>query len=145
GLIHCGNQGALQRMTDIQSHRGPDDSGIEWFPHRASGLGHRRLAIIDLSPAGHPPLRNDSGTLWITYNGEVYNYRAIREDLCRLGYVFRSQSDTEVVLRAYECWGAACLDRLNGMFAFAIYDTERDILFAARDRLGVKPFYYARP
>jgi len=130
-------------MTDVQGHRGPDGAGLTWFDETGSGLGHRRLAIIDLSPAGHQPMSNNDGTVWITYNGEVYNYREIRGQLQSLGHTFCSQSDTEVVLKAYEQWGYDCLARLNGMFAFAIYDTRKDELFAARDRLGIKPFYYS--
>src|SRR5215831_9586450 len=140
GLLHWGSRETLQRMTDVQSHRGPDDAGLEWFDATGSGLGHRRLSIIDLSPAGHQPM-SDAG-LWITFNGEIYNYREIRAELEGRGHRFRSQSDTEVVLKAYRAWGRDCLERFNGMFAFAIYDPLRDELFAARDRLGVKPFYY---
>ena len=142
GLIHCGTDDTLQKMNDIMSHRGPDDAGFEWFARTGSGLGHRRLSIIDLSPAGHQPMCNENRTLWITYNGEIYNYQEIREQLRAKGHVFRSQSDTEVMLKAYETWGVDCLTRFNGMFAFAIYDSARDRLFAARDRLGIKPFYY---
>src|SRR5438105_14236695 len=104
-------------MVAIQRHRGPDDAGIEWFDTTGSGLGHRRLSIIDLSPAGHGPMSNDAGTLWITYNGEVYNYREAREALRDRGCSFRSQTDTEVVLKAYEPLGTCCLDPLNCMFA----------------------------
>ncbi|MGH8543275.1 MAG: asparagine synthase (glutamine-hydrolyzing) [Gammaproteobacteria bacterium] len=142
GLMHCGNKETLERMVDVQRHRGPDDAGVEWFEVRGSGLGHRRLSIIDLSPAGHQPMSNDAGTLWITYNGEVYNYREVREQLSTKGHSFRSQSDTEVILKAYETWGTECLNHLNGVFSFAIYNLRRDELFAARDRLGIKPFYY---
>ena len=142
GLVHWGNKETLERMVDVQRHRGPDDSGVEWFEARGSGLGHRRLSIIDLSPAGHQPMSNDAGTLWITYNGEVYNYPEVREQLRTQGHSFRSQSDTEVILKAYETWGPECLNHLNGMFAFAIYNLRTDELFAARDRLGIKPFYY---
>jgi len=142
GLLHCGDRESVARMTGIQSHRGPDDAGLEWFSATRSGLGHRRLSIIDLSPAGHQPMPNDDGTLWITFNGEVYNYQDVRRELAARGYGFRSGSDTEVILKAYQEWGPSCLDRLNGMFAFAVYDASRDELFAARDRLGIKPFYY---
>jgi asparagine synthase (glutamine-hydrolysing) len=140
GLLHCGDPDTLARMTDAQRHRGPDDAGVEWFDATGSGLGHRRLSIIDLSPAGHQPMEDEG--LWITFNGEIYNYRAVRAELEGLGERFRSQSDTEVILKAYRAWGVACLERFNGMFAFAIYDPARDELFAARDRLGIKPFYY---
>src|SRR5262249_36345271 len=141
-LLHCGDRESLARMTGIQSHRGPDDAGLEWFSATRSGLGHRRLSIIDLSPAGHQPMPNDDGTLWITFNGEVYNYQDVRRELAARGYRFRSGGETEVILKAYQEWGPSCLDRLNGMFAFAVYDASRDELFAARDRLGIKPFYY---
>jgi asparagine synthase (glutamine-hydrolysing) len=142
GLLHCGSREAIVSMTDVQSHRGPDDAGVEWFSTTGSGLGHRRLSIIDLSPAGHQPMANDRGSLFITYNGEVYNYKEVRQDLVAKGHVFRTGSDTEVILKAHEEWGPDCLERLNGMFAFAVYDPTRDELFAARDRLGIKPFYY---
>src|SRR5882724_1634263 len=141
-MVHWGDKDALQRMVDVQRHRGPDDAGVEWFEATRSGLGHRRLSIIDLSPAGHQPMSNDAGTLWITYNGEVYNYQKIRDELRAHGHSFRSQSDTEVILKAYEMWGTECLNHLNGMFAFGIYNLRTDELFAARDRLGIKPFYY---
>ena len=142
GLLHCGDRESLARMTNAQSHRGPDDAGLEWFAATGSGLGHRRLSIIDLSPAGHQPMPDDTGTLWITFNGEVYNYEEVRRELVGRGHAFRSASDTEVILKAYREWGPDCLERLNGMFAFAVYDASRDELFAARDRLGIKPFYY---
>jgi asparagine synthase (glutamine-hydrolysing) len=142
GIIHGGNYEALSRMVYIQQHRGPDDEGIQWWDDLRTGIGHRRLSILDLSPLGHQPMSNDSGNLWITYNGEVYNYREIREELINKGYKFKSQSDTEVILKAYEAWGEKCLEKFNGMFAFAIYDTCSQKLFAARDRIGIKPFYY---
>jgi len=142
GLINCGNAKILQTMTNTLAHRGPDDEGITWFDNAGSGIGHRRLFIIDLSPAGHQPMSNDTGNLWITYNGELFNYKNIRHELISKGYNFRSKSDTEVVLKAYENWGEKCLDKFNGMFSFAIYDTRSRKLFAARDRIGVKPFYY---
>jgi asparagine synthase (glutamine-hydrolysing) len=130
-------------MTDAVAHRGPDDEGIEWFGDTRSGLGHRRLSILDLSPAGHQPMCNDSRTLWIVLNGEIYNFREIRRELEGKGVTFRSNSDTEVLVKAYEAWGGACLQKLNGMYAFIIYDTIKQEFFAARDRIGVKPLYYA--
>ncbi len=142
GIIHGGNHEALSRMVYVQQHRGPDDEGIQWWDDLRTGMGHRRLSILDLSPLGHQPMSNDSGNLWITYNGEVYNYQEIRKELLNKGYRFKSQSDTEVVLKAYEAWGEKCLEKFNGMFAFAIYDTRSRKLFAARDRIGIKPFYY---
>src|SRR3982074_1364353 len=133
-------------------HRGPDDAGV-WVSSPAArdgwtadegqiGLSQQRLPVLDLSPAGRNPMPNDDETLWITYNGEVYNYREVRRDLEAEGFRFRSQTDTEVILKAYERWGKDCLRRFIGMFAFAIWDARRRALFAARDRLGIKPFYY---
>src|SRR6185369_2691509 len=106
------------------------------------GLAHRRLSILDLSEAGHQPMSWAGGRYWMVYNGEIYNYIELREELERLGHQFQSRSDTEVVLAAYEAWGVGCLCRFNGMWAFAIYDRERHSLFCARDRFGVKPFLY---
>ncbi|MFL5752554.1 MAG: asparagine synthase (glutamine-hydrolyzing) [Bacteroidia bacterium] len=105
-------------------------------------LGHRRLSIIDLAPSGHQPMCDETENYWITYNGEIYNYIEIRLELEKAGYVFRTQSDTEVILQAYKHWGKSCLDKFNGMWAFALYDRKEQKLFAARDRFGVKPFYY---
>jgi asparagine synthase (glutamine-hydrolysing) len=144
----------LAAMNATLRHRGPDDEGV-WVAGPSArdgwtnasgeiGLAQRRLSIIDLSPAGHGPMPNDDGTLWITYNGEVYNFREVRAELESAGFRFRSQTDTEVVLNAYEKWGRDCLQRFVGMFAFAIWDSRRRVLFAARDRLGIKPFYYLR-
>ena len=142
GVIGLADRDVIMTMTDIQAHRGPDDAGIVVLDDHSVALGHRRLSIIDLSSAGHQPMANADKTLWITFNGEIYNYRDIRKELTARGCRFRSESDTEVLLAAYETWGERCLDRFNGMFAFAIYDCKRKRLFAARDRLGVKPFYY---
>ncbi len=144
GLINCGDEILLEKMTSIIEHRGPDDSGMKWFPNSNSGFGHRRLSIIDLSPLGHQPMSNDGGNLWITFNGEIYNYKEVRSQLTARGYKFKSHSDTEVIIKAYEEWGVDCLEKFNGMFAFAIYDIINRKLFAARDRAGVKPFYYAQ-
>jgi asparagine synthase (glutamine-hydrolysing) len=134
------SRGVLERMTDRISHRGPDGEG--YYTDGPVGLGHRRLAIIDLSPAGHQPMANESGDLVITYNGEIYNFQELRVELEALGYHFHSRTDTEVVLHAYNEWGESCVDRFNGMFAFAILDRKTQRLFLARDRLGVKPLYY---
>jgi len=129
-------------------HRGPDDSGIHLMPGGRGGLVSRRLAIRDLSSAGRMPMRNDAGTIWITYNGETYNADELRVELQRMGFTFRSQSDTEVVLKCYEAWGEDMVRKLRGMFAFAVLDARwgegRETLFLARDRLGIKPIYYAR-
>ena len=115
----------LTAARDTMRDRGPDDAGIWVSPDRSVGLAHRRLAVIDLSPAAHQPLSNEDGSLWIVYNGEVYNYRQLRTRLMSLGRQFRSRSDTEVVLRAYEEWGSECLSELDGIFAFAIWDVQR--------------------
>jgi len=142
GLINCGNAELLARMNDTIAHRGPNDAGIEWFPDVSSGLAHRRLSIIDLSPGGHQPMCNETADLWIVFNGEIYNYKELGEELAAKGIRFRSSSDTEILLYAYQCWGEDCLHKLNGMFAFAIYNSRTRKVFAARDRLGIKPFYY---
>lgn len=131
----------LQRMTDAVAHRGPDGEGI--FTDGALGFGHRRLAIIDLSAAASQPMRSVDGRYVITYNGELYNFPELREELERLGLRFQSRSDTEVILNAYVQWGPNSVERFNGMFAFAIWDTAERTLFVARDRYGIKPLYYA--
>jgi asparagine synthase (glutamine-hydrolysing) len=130
----------LQRMTDIIQHRGPDDAGV--WTDGPVGLGSRRLAVLDLSPRGHQPMSNEDESLWIVFNGEIYNFQDLRADLIRRGHVFRSTTDTEVILHLYGEKGAACLQELRGMFAFAIWDTRRRTLFIARDRLGKKPLFY---
>jgi len=130
----------LKQMTDAIVHRGPDGEGH--YVDRPVGLGHRRLAIIDLSDAGRQPMSNQSGDLVITYNGEVYNFVELRNELEKLGHQFRSATDTEVVLHAYKQWGEACVERFNGMFAFAIWDASARKMFLARDRYGIKPLYY---
>lgn len=124
-------------------HRGPDDFGDWWSSARDVGLGHRRLAIVDLSRAGHQPMQNDSGDLCIVFNGEIYNFSDLRGVLAGQGHVFRSNSDTEVILAAYREWGRDCLKRLSGMFAFALYDQRARRLLLARDRAGEKPLFYA--
>jgi asparagine synthase (glutamine-hydrolysing) len=132
---------ALGRMADLLRHRGPDDQGIATLGPAA--LVHRRLSIIDLSPGGHQPMEEADGARTIVFNGEIYNFPEIRAELEGKGETFRTRSDTEVLLRSYAVWGPECVERLNGMFAFAIWDAPRRRLFAARDRLGKKPFYYA--
>ena len=147
GLANCGDQETLRRMTSVQAHRGPDDSGL-WerrFPDGSYiGLGSRRLAIIDLSANGHMPMCNEDGSVWITYNGEIYNFAELRRELQSKGHRFASNTDTEVVIHLYEEDGPDCVKRLNGMFAFAVCDLRSGIptLFLARDHFGVKPFYY---
>ncbi len=127
-------------MAERLAHRGPDGEGN--FFSGPVGLAHRRLAIIDLSDEGRQPMTNEDGSLWIVFNGEIYNYRELRAELLAAGHRFTSATDTEVILHAYEEWGRDCLHRFNGMWAFALWDGRRRELFCARDRLGVKPFYY---
>ncbi|HXM68269.1 MAG TPA: asparagine synthase (glutamine-hydrolyzing) [Candidatus Acidoferrum sp.] len=154
----CGIVGAVGSPDQVQEesllqglaaleHRGPDDSG--WQVIRESGpqpslifLGNRRLAILDLSPAGHQPMQDRETGNWIVYNGEIYNFREVRSELGSCGVAFHSHSDTEVILKAYSKWGTQCLDRFRGMFAFAIWDARTRVLFLARDRFGEKPLYY---
>jgi asparagine synthase (glutamine-hydrolysing) len=149
GLANCGDREVLGRMAHVQAHRGPDDSGL-WerrFPDGSYiGLGSRRLAILDLSADGHMPMCNEDRTVWITYNGEIYNFAELRRELQGKGHRFASNTDTEVVIHLYEQEGADCVQRLQGMFAFAICDLRsgRPELFLARDHFGVKPFYYAQ-
>ncbi len=130
----------LRKMTDAIAHRGPDGEGF--YTDSFIGLGHRRLAIIDLSPAGHQPMMSQDGQYVLSYNGEIYNFQELRLELEARGYHFRSRTDTEVLLYAYVEWGEQALDRFNGMFAFAIWDRQRQELFLARDRYGIKPLYY---
>ena len=147
GIVGGGwSRGQLEAMVASQNHRGPDDSGIYVNPPEAGrlggvGLGHNRLSIIDLSAAGRQPMSNQDGTAWIVFNGEVYNYRELRSEIG--DYPYRSHTDTEVILAAYERWGERCVDHFIGMFAFAIWDSRVRALYCARDRLGIKPFHYA--
>lgn len=134
------SRAVLERMCALLAHRGPD--GWDVHTDGSVGLGHRRLAIIDLSAAGVQPMRSPDGEVWITFNGEIYNFVALRAELEARGYIFRSHTDTEVILAAYEEYGVECLARLRGMFAFAIWDARKRRLFAARDRLGKKPLQY---
>lgn len=155
----------IERMTNSISHRGPDSYGYKLFGQLDSydeniiyenekkgvsrvpsdvfmAFGHRRLSIVDLTDAGSQPLSDDSGQYWIIFNGEIFNYQFIRSDLERIGYVFKTKTDTEVILNAYKEWGVNCLHKLNGMWAFAIYDIGKKELFLSRDRYGIKPLYY---
>jgi asparagine synthase (glutamine-hydrolysing) len=150
----------LKKMCQVIAHRGPDDEGMVFFRNGQYvegenaaalskgengfelGLGHRRLSIIDLSEAAHQPLCNEDRSLWIVFNGEIYNFQEIREGLQKKGHLFKSRSDTEVILHAYEEWDVSCLERFRGMFAFAVWDSKRKQLFMARDRLGKKPLVY---
>ncbi len=141
--------GVLERGTQSLAHRGPDDSGTVLL-HESSpdpveiGLGNRRLAILDLSPLAHQPMQDAETGNWIVYNGEIYNFREIRDELQKAGTSFVSHSDTEVVLKAYAHWGEDCLARFRGMFAFALWDARRHRLLIARDPMGIKPLYYAQ-
>src|SRR5688572_11478829 len=129
-------------MNRALAHRGPDD-GAEWLdPTGQVALANRRLAILDLTSAGHQPMLSANGALCLVFNGEIYNYLELRDELASLGRSFRTQTDTEVVLTAYDQWGPSCVERFNGMFAFALWDSHRRQLVAARDRFGEKPFYY---
>jgi asparagine synthase (glutamine-hydrolysing) len=135
-------QQAIEAMTVIIKHRGPDGYGYYRDNKDKVAFGHRRLAILDLTPDGHQPMHYDQERYTITYNGEIYNYLEIRDELRSKGYAFRSQTDTEVILAAYMEWGQACVVRFNGMWSFAIHDKVNNIVFCSRDRFGVKPFYY---
>lgn len=130
----------LMAMSSRLAHRGPDSEGT--YLQGSVGLAHRRLSIIDLSDLAAQPMANEDETLWLVFNGEIYNYRELRADLLRAGHTFRSQTDSEVILHAYEEWGQACVERFNGMWAFALYDQKEALLFCSRDRFGIKPFYY---
>jgi asparagine synthase (glutamine-hydrolysing) len=148
GLANWGDRETVARMVAIQTHRGPNDSGV--WDHRSPdgshiALGNNRLSILDLSAEGHMPMSNEDGTVWITYNGEIYNFRALRHELESKGHRFKSHADTEVIIHLYEEEGEACVRYLDGMFAFAICDlrASRPLLFMARDHFGIKPFYYA--
>lgn len=135
------SQAVLRRMTNAIAHRGPDGEGN--YTDRMAALGHRRLSILDLSDNGKQPMLSQGGNYVIVYNGELYNFKELKKKLAAKGYVFQSQCDTEVVLNSYIEWGEQCLELFNGMFAFVIYDKVRREFFCARDRYGIKPFYYA--
>jgi asparagine synthase (glutamine-hydrolysing) len=144
GIIRFDNnsvqEAPIRKMMHIMKHRGPDDEGV--FVEDNVGLGFVRLSIIDLTPAGHQPMVSQDERYVMVYNGEVFNYIELREDLKKEGYIFKTQADSEVLLASFIHWGESCLHRFNGMWAFAIYDKVKKTIFAARDRYGVKPFYY---
>ncbi len=131
----------LKSMCDSIEHRGPDGEGF--YVGKDGALGSRRLAIIDVS-GGQMPISNESGDIWVVYNGEIYNHAELTDELIKLGHIYKTRSDTEMVLHAYEEWGPDCVKRFNGMFGFAIYDGRSDTIFAARDQFGIKPFYYTK-
>jgi asparagine synthase (glutamine-hydrolysing) len=151
GFVGSGRRSVIERsiqaMNAAQRHRGPDDGGMVVIGAGSgmlAALGSRRLAIVDHSAAGRQPMSNARPSAWIVFNGEIYNFAALRAELAGAGYVFQSRTDTEVVLHGYEAWGIeGLLRRLRGMFAFAIWDAHRRRLLLARDRLGEKPLYYA--
>jgi len=128
-------------MCSVLGHRGPDDAGI--YLKDNIGLGHRRLSVLDVTPAGHQPMTNEDRTIWIVFNGEIYNYCELRKELENKGHVFSSSSDTETIIHLYEEKGIECLQDLRGMFAFALWDVTEQSLFIARDRLGKKPLVYS--
>ncbi len=148
GIIGSSDVDVVGRMLSKIAHRGPDDQGLERFGElpngRAAVLGHRRLSIIDVSTRGHQPMSNEDRTVWVVCNGEIYNFRALRTALQDAGHVFQSKTDSEVLIHGYEEWGVGLLDRLIGMFAFALLDTKSGELLLARDRLGIKPVYYTK-
>src|SRR5256884_4424337 len=130
----------LKRMRDVLRHRGPDGAGL-WIGGPV-GLGHRRLAIVDVA-GGHQPMANEDQTVWIVFNGEIYNHAELRPELEARGHRYRTRSDTETIVHLYEEEGERCVERIQGMFAFAVWDRTQQRLFLARDRLGIKPLYYA--
>ena len=138
-----GDRPVLERMRDTLTHRGPDDAGVWMDQNRRAGFGHRRLSIVDLSPAGRQPMSNEDGSIWITFNGEIYNHRELRGPLEAKGHRYRSSTDTETIVHLYEEVGESLPRHLDGMFAFALYDARREEMLLARDRIGVKPLYYA--
>lgn len=142
GFINCGNRELLKLCNVTMAHRGPDGNDVKWFNDSNSGLAHNRLSIIDLSESANQPMFSEDKRFSIVYNGEIYNFKEIRSELDSKGYKFRTQSDTEVILNSFIEWKENCLEKLNGMFAFAIYDIFQKKLFLARDRIGIKPLYY---
>jgi asparagine synthase (glutamine-hydrolysing) len=144
GVVGKADEQLIRDMLARIAHRGPDDEGVyiaETSRQERVGLGHKRLSIIDLSPAAHEPMSDSRGEVWLTYNGEIYNFRELRSQLEALGHRFKSNTDAEVIIYAYLEWGYECLTRFNGMFAFAIWDARDESLFLARDRIGIKPLY----
>ena len=144
GIINLNDQAVqeapIRKMMQLMKHRGPDDEGV--FIEKNVGLGFVRLSIIDLSQAGHQPKLSQDERYVIVFNGEIFNYIELREELQKEGIIFTTKTDTEVLLNAYIQWGEDCMHRFNGMWAFAIYDREKKTTFFARDRFGIKPFYY---
>lgn len=140
GIVGTVDKSLIQRMAEILRHRGPDDLGF-FFDHETAALGNTRLSIIDIE-GGHQPIHNEDSTLWVTYNGEIYNFQELRQVLSKAGHKFYTNSDTEVIVHAYEEWGENCVKEFNGMWAFALWDSNKKRLFLSRDRFGIKPLYY---
>ncbi len=136
------SENSFEKMVQSLASRGPDGQSVKYFSKNHIALGHRRLAIIDLSNAATQPMTNEDGSVWLTFNGEIYNYRELRQTLEKRGHIFRSHSDSETIIHAYEEWGEKCLNYLQGIFAFGIYNCQDSSLFIARDHFGVKPLYY---
>src|ERR1043166_7966588 len=143
GLLSLGEKPVfeheIQSMCDAIVHRGPDDAG--YYVREGIALGMRRLSIIDLS-TGHHPVHNEDRSVWVVFNGEIYNFKSLRADLERQGHCFYTETDTEVIVHLYEQYGERCVEKMRGMFAFAVWDTRRRQLLLARDRIGVKPLFY---
>src|SRR3989304_2332040 len=140
GYVGLNDEALLRRMIEALHHRGPDDTGF--YVDEGAGLANARLSIIDIE-GGHQPIHNEDGTIHVTYNGEIYNFRELRKALESLGHRFYTQSDTEVIVHSYEEFGEAFASRLNGMFAIALWDSKLEKLLLARDRMGIKPLYYS--
>src|SRR5215217_6328682 len=138
--LHSDDSARALLMRDVLTHRGPDGAGLH--TDGIAVLAHRRLSIVDLA-GGHQPLANEDDTIWVTFNGEIYNHASIRTELERAGHRYKTRSDTETIVHAYEEWGEQCVHRFRGMFAFAIWDARQRRLLLVRDRLGVKPVYWA--
>src|ERR1044071_981464 len=139
--LHPDEHARALLMRDVMPHRGPDGAGLHLDAHAA--LAHRRLSIVDLA-GGHQPLANEEETIWVAFNGEIYNHASVRTDLEAAGHRYRTRSDTETIVHAYEEWGDDCVHHFRGMFAFGIWDSRQQRLLLVRDRLGVKPLYWAR-
>ncbi|MDZ4845290.1 MAG: asparagine synthase (glutamine-hydrolyzing) [Chitinophagales bacterium] len=139
---HPVDEQVFHAMTESLKHRGPDGVGYYFSSDRKTAIGHTRLAIIDLSESGKQPMSNEDGTLWLASNGEIYNYKELRIELQKKGHVFKSTTDVEVILHGYEEWGSAVVNKLEGMFAFVVWDEKKSFFFLARDRFGMKPLYY---
>ncbi len=144
GGVDTDVEARVKAAADVMANGGPDDEGFYVDRDRGVCLGHRRLSIVELSELGHQPMSTDDGQVWMVFNGEIYNFRVLREELRALGYVFRSESDSEVILKGYQAWGTGVFSKLSGMFAIALYDCKTGQLYLVRDHAGIKPLYYAK-